>query len=198
LGTDDGLAEFGADTVTDSTQRRRFEAIVLPHLDDALSLARWLTGNHADGEDVLQEAAIRAYTAIASFRDGSPKAWLLMIVRNTAFSWLRKNRPKALLVTDDISVFERAETVGSLAPEILSAEAALIAKADIASVQSAIANLPIAYREMIVLREIDELSYRDIAEVTGLPMGTVMSRLSRARGLLMQRLSEPKRKQGAA
>jgi RNA polymerase sigma factor (sigma-70 family) len=182
----------------DEPNKQRFDEVVLPHLGDALSLARWLTGNLADGEDVVQEAAIRAYTAIASYRDGSPKAWLLTIVRNTAFSWLRKNRPKALLVTDDISLFERTETEGSFTPQAVSAETELIAKADVASVQAAIAALPIAYREMIVLREIDELSYREISAVTGLPIGTVMSRLSRARGLLMQRLGAPKQTQGAA
>ncbi len=171
----------------------------MPHLNDALSLARWLTGNLADGEDVLQEAAIRAFTAIASYRDGSPKAWLLAIVRNTAFSWLRKNRPKALLVTDDDSIFEQAQADSPLSCKSLSPEAAVIAKADAKAVQDAIAALPIAYREMIVLREIDELSYREISDVTGLPIGTVMSRLSRARGLLMQRLGGAERKkQGAA
>jgi len=176
----------------DNLNKQRFDEIVLPHLADALSLARWLTGNAVDGEDVVQEAAIRAYTAIATFRDGSAKAWLLTIVRNTAFSWLRKNRPKALLVTDDAAIFEQAQYDGP------SPEAALIAKADTRSVQDAIAALPIAYREIIVLREIDELSYREIADVTGLPLGTVMSRLSRARGLLLERLGGAVRKQGAA
>jgi RNA polymerase sigma factor (sigma-70 family) len=172
---------------TDNQDKQRFDEIVLPHLDDALSLARWLTGNFA-----VQEAAIRAYTAIATFRDGSPKAWLLTIVRNTAFSWLRKNRPKALLVTVDDTIFERAEDGGP------SPEAGLIAKADSSALQSAMAALPIAYREIIVLREIDELSYREIVEVTGLPLGTVMSRLSRARGLLVAQLGRRVRKQGAA
>ena len=175
--------------MTDDEQRQRFNEVVLPYLGDALSLARWLTGNLADGEDVVQEAAIRAFAAIGSLRDGSPKAWLLTIVRNTAFSWLRKNRPKALLVTDDETIFERAQDNGLDHRQPSSPEAALIAKADSVSVQSAIAALPIAYREIIVLREIDDLSYREIAEVTGLPIGTVMSRLSRARALLLQRLA---------
>lgn len=176
----------------DHQSKQRFDEVVLPHLGDALSLARWLSGSVADGEDVVQEAAIRAYTAIGSFRDGSPKAWFLTIVRNTAFSWLRKNRPRALLVTDDDTMFERAQDEGP------SPEAALISKADTKTVQDAIAALPLAYREIIVLREIDELSYREIAEVTGLPIGTVMSRLSRARGLLLERLGAAIKQQGAA
>ena len=183
----------------DETSKQRFDEIVLPNLDAALSLAHWLTGNISDGEDVVQEAAIRAFTAIASYRDGSPKAWLLTIVRNTAFSWLRKNRPKMLLVTDDDSVFEQALDNGLDHRQCASPVAALIAKAEAKSVQDAIAALPITYREIIVLREIDELSYREIADVTGVPIGTVMSRLSRARGLLVERLGRAEHwKQGAA
>ena len=171
--------------------------MVLPHLDDALSLARWLTGSVADGEDVVQDAAIRAFNALPTFHDGNPRAWVLAIVRNTAFSWLRKNRPKALIVTDE--EFEAAGQEASLRPDQPGPEAALIAKADAKSVQDAIAALPLTYREIIVLREIDDLSYREIAEVTGLPIGTVMSRLSRARGLLIQKLGSMRRDaQGAA
>ena len=185
--------------MADERQKRRFDEVVLPHLDDALSLARWLTGNAADGEDVVQDAAMRAYAAVDSFRDGSAKAWLLTIVRNTAFSWLRKNRSKMLLVTDDDRIFEQAGPGPASAGEAASPEAALIAKADAKMVRDAISALPIAYREIIVLREIEELSYREIAAVTALPIGTVMSRLSRARGLLVERLGGAAvRQQGAA
>jgi len=173
--------------MADERQKRRFAEVVLPHLDDALSLARWLTGSVADAEDVVQEACIRAFGAIDGFRGGSPRAWLLTIVRNTAFSWLRKNRPKALIVTDDDSVFEAAQFAsdpgGPPGPE-----AALIAKADAAMLNAAIAALPLNFREILVLREIDGLSYREIAEVVSLPIGTVMSRLSRSRKLLIARL----------
>ena len=171
--------------VTDERQRQRFMDVVIPHLDDAQSLARWLTGNAADAEDVVQDAAIRALAGIGSLREGNPRAWLLTIVRNTAFTWLAKNRPKQLIVTDDDRVFEQAglamdEALGTPTPE-----AALIAKADAQCVTAAIAALPLPYREVIVLREIEELSYQEIARVTSLPIGTVMSRLSRARVKLM-------------
>lgn len=179
-------------------QRRRFDEVVLPHLDDALSLARWLTGNIADGEDVVQDACIKAFNAIGSFRDGNPRAWLLAIVRNTAFSWLRKNRPRALIVTDDDAVFEAAAPGGFEGNSQLSPEASLIAKTTAQTLHAAIAALPITFREILVLREIDEFSYRDIAEVTGLPIGTVMSRLSRARALLVDRLGATHRKQQGA
>ena len=182
--------------MADERQRQRFAEVVLPHLDDALSLARWLTGNSADGEDVVQEAAIRAFSAIGTFRDGSPRAWVLTIVRNMAFSWLRKNRPKALVVTDDDSVLESADLTNSGGPP--SPEAELIAKADGEFLRSAIAALPLTYREVLVLREIDGLSYREIAQVVSLPIGTVMSRLSRARKLLMAHIARANgRKLGA-
>ena len=183
--------------MADDWQRRRFSEVVLPHLGDALSLARWLTGNLADGEDVVQEAAIRAFNAIDTFRDGSPRAWVLTIVRNAAFSWLRKNRPKALVVTDDDNVFESADLTNTGGPQ--SPEAALIAKADGEFLQSAIAALPLTFREVLVLREIDGLSYREIAEVVSLPIGTVMSRLSRARKLLIAAIAKSQiARQGAA
>jgi len=171
--------------LADERQQQRFAEVVLPHLDDALSLARWLTGNLADGEDVVQEATIRAFGAIGSFRDGNSRAWVLTIVRNTAFSWLRKHRPKSLLVTDDDSIFEAAALSMDGASGTQDPESALIAKADAASINAAVAALPLNFREILVLREIDGLSYREIAEVVSLPIGTVMSRLSRARKLLM-------------
>ena len=176
--------------MTQERKRQLFADKVLPHLDDALSLARWLTGNVTDAEDVVQDACIRAYGAIESHKDGSPRAWLLTIVRNTAFTWLGKNRPKDLIVTDDIKVFEQAalETAGS--PAALSPEAALIAKTDAAHLHQAIAALPLAFREVLVLREIDGLSYAEIASVVSVPVGTVMSRLARARRMLLEAIGE--------
>ena len=185
--------------MADDGQRQKFAEVVLPHLDDALSLARWLTGSSADGEDVVQEACIRALAAIGGFRDGSPRAWLLTIVRNTAYSWLRKNRPKALIVTDDDAVFESASAAGYERNDSPNPEAALIAKADAQMLQNGITALPLSFREVLVLRDIDGLSYREIAAVTALPIGTVMSRLSRARKLLMaQVLRARSQQQGAA
>jgi RNA polymerase sigma-70 factor (ECF subfamily) len=169
-------------------EQQRFREVVLPHLDDALSLARWLTGNLADAEDVVQEACLRAYAAIRTVRQDNPRAWLLAILRNTAFTWLAKNRPKAVLVTDDERIFEQAGIDMNDRPDIASPEAAIIARADAAELQRAIAALPIAFREVLVLREIEGLSYREIAEIAAIPVGTVMSRLARARNLLIQRI----------
>lgn len=175
--------------------RQQFDAIVLPHLDDALSLARWLTGNSTDAEDVVQDACMRAYRAIGQARDGNPRAWLLSIVRNTAFTWLAKNRPASLVVTDDDRVFEKAaqdESAGVQSPE-----AALIAKADGERLRRALAELPVMFREVLVLREIEDMSYKDIASVLSVPAGTVMSRLARARALLIKTLADSMGKAGA-
>ncbi len=142
-----------------------------PHLDDALSLARWLTGNGADAEDIVQDACIRAYKAITSARDGNPRAWLLAIVRNTAFTWLAKNRPKALVVTDDERLFEQAGLEMIDRADAATPEAVLIAKADADLLNRAIAALPLPYREVLVLREIEGLSYREISEIMSIPVG---------------------------
>jgi RNA polymerase sigma-70 factor, ECF subfamily len=173
----------------------RFREVVLPHLDDALSLARWLTGNRDDAEDVVQDACIRALSALGTQTVSNSRAWLLAIVRNTTFTWLGKNRPEALVVTDDNRVFEEARSRMNEESEP-TPEAALIAKADAALLQRAIADLPTSYRETLVLREITGLSYREIAEVTASPIGTVMSRLARARDLLVQRIGEAQTLEG--
>jgi len=165
--------------------RKRFGELVLPHLDDAYGLARWLTGQRADAEDVVQEACMRALGALEAAQVEQPRAWLLGIVRNTAFTWLAKNRPKALLVTDDVSIFETAASAGEASP---NAEEALIAAADEARVHQAIAALPAPFREVLVMREITGLSYREIASAAGAPIGTIMSRLARARALLTANL----------
>lgn len=176
-----------------SVERKRqlFADKVLPHLDDALSLARWLTGNVSDAEDVVQDACIRAYGAIESHRDGSPRAWLLAIVRNAAFTWLAKNRPKDLIMTDDIKVFEQAALEKADVAAPLSPEAALIAKTDAARLHQAIASLPLPFREVLVLREIEGLGYAEIASVMAVPVGTVMSRLARARKMLIDTIGTP-------
>ena len=173
----------------------RFARVVLPHLADAHALARWLTGNGNDAEDVVQDACLRAFRGIAGFRDGNARAWVLTIVRHAAYTWLGKNRPKALVVTDDDRVFEegRSRMNEEVQP---TPEAALIARADAALLQDAIAALPIVFRETLVLREINGLSYREIAEVTLSPIGTVMSRLARARDLLVQRIGEAQTLEG--
>jgi len=164
-----------------------FARIVLPHLADAYSLARWITGNRADAEDVVQEASLRAFRAIANV-DANPRAWLLTIVRNTAFTWLRKNRPAALVVVEELAELADAQSATGII-DADTPETAFIAKAESAQLEAAIAGLPTVFREVLVLRDIHGLSYREIAEVTGVPIGTVMSRLARGRGRLIHLLA---------
>jgi RNA polymerase sigma factor (sigma-70 family) len=158
----------------------RFARLVLPHLGDAYSLARWITGNRADAEDVVQDACLRAFRAIGSVRDGSTRPWVLTVVRNTAYTWLRKNRPSAVLAVEDLEDVETANAKPG-DPDSETPETALIARADAASLEAAIMALPTAYRETMILRDVQGLSYREIGEVTGAPIGTVMSRLARGR-----------------
>ena len=165
----------------------RFGEVFAPHLADAFRLARWLTGDRADAEDVVQDAALRAFKAIAGFAGGNARAWSLAIVRNAAYSLLSKRRSGALLFAD-------AEGVEAIADSnAATPESALIAKADAAALELAIDALPLPFREVLVLRDLQGMSYRDIAEVTGNPAGTIMSRLSRARRMLLARLSSEDR-----
>jgi RNA polymerase sigma factor (sigma-70 family) len=166
--------------------RRRFTELVLPHLDDAYSLARWLAGP-TDAEDIVQDACMRAFKALEHAPVERPRAWMLAIVRNAAYSWLTKNRPGAIVLAggaEDAEAHPNAlETAASPSPE-----AALIEAADRASVAAAIDDLPLAFKETLVMRDVNGLSYRDISEATGVPIGTVMSRLARARALLVAKL----------
>jgi RNA polymerase sigma-70 factor, ECF subfamily len=159
----------------------RFEQVVLPHLDAAYNLARWLIRSPADAEDAVQEACLRALRFFDGFRGGDSRAWLLKIVRNTCYSWVKKNRPTEL--SDEFD-----ETVHS--SEILGtdAEAKLVSRANSEQVRKALETLPAGFREVLVLREIEQLSYKEISDVTGVPMGTVMSSLSRARQRLREEL----------
>jgi RNA polymerase sigma factor (sigma-70 family) len=154
---------------------------VLPHLDDCYRLARWLTGERADAEDVVQEACVDAFRGISGFAGGNARAWLLTIVRHAAYRWLRKNRPSALVSVADLDALP--DTQPGQTPE-----AALIARADAARLERAIAALPVPFRETLVLRDVNGLDYRAIAGVTGVPIGTVMSRLARARSRLIAAL----------
>ncbi len=163
--------------------KRKFREIVLPHLDDAYSLAKWLSGNGADAEDIVQEAAMRALAALEATTPLKPRAWWLSVVRNTALTWLARQRPKALAFVDDVEALNAVEP----APD---PESALIAHEEGERVQKAIANLPSPLRETLVLREIQELDYREIAQATQAPIGTVMSRLARARRALVLSLGK--------
>jgi len=169
--------------------RGRFAAVVLPHLDDAFALARWLTGNRTDAEDVVQEASLRAYRAIGTFAGGNARAWVLTIVRHTAYTWLRRNRSASLVMVDDLEAVERAHADAG-DQEKTTPETELIAKADATRLEAAIAELPAPFKETLVLRDVQGLDYREIAEVTEVPIGTVMSRLARARRRLVARLTK--------
>ncbi len=164
---------------------RRFERVAMPHLDAAYNLARWLTQDDHDAEDVVQEALVRAMRYIDGFRGDSARAWLLQIVRNTCFTWLKENRAKNQTTLDDFD--DAAEAIA--APESQEPPAIAMRKADKAQIDAAIAALPVPYREVLVLREIEGLSYKEIATVVRVPIGTVMSRLARARERLQTTLT---------
>jgi RNA polymerase sigma factor (sigma-70 family) len=167
----------------------RFASVVLPHLADAYALARWLTGDRADAEDVVQEACLRAFRGIGGFAGVNARAWVLTIVRHAAYAWLGKNRSAALVMVDDLEAVEQQQASGAApASGPQTPEAALIAKADAARLEAAIAELPLPFRETLVLRDVQGLDYREIAEVTKVPIGTVMSRLARARRRLIERV----------
>ena len=168
--------------------KTRFADVVMPHLDDAYGLARWITGNRADAEDVVQEACLRAFRGIGGFAGGNGRAWLLAIVRNAAYDWLRRNRPTAVVQVDDLEAAERLRTPDDTAPASNNPEAALIARAHEAKLEAAIAGLPAAFRDTLVLRDVHGLDYREIATITGVPIGTVMSRLARARARVIATL----------
>jgi RNA polymerase sigma-70 factor (ECF subfamily) len=158
----------------------RFEVLVLPHLDAAHNLARWLTRNPDDAEDVVQEACVRALKYIGALHGDDARAWFLTIVRHAFYDWCGRNRP-AEIARDDGTAIEMTIDDAAIDPEqaaLRGAESRLLA--------DAVAELPLPYREVIVLRELEELSYKEIARVADIPVGTVMSRLARARGLLQR------------
>ena len=157
--------------------RAEFEQLFLPHLDAAYNLARLLTRNAHDAEDVVQESYLRAFRAFSSFRGEASRPWLLTIVRNTSFTWLRDNRSRA----DQAEYHEELHVSGGPTPEAES-----LGHERARCVQRCVQQLPPDFREAIVLREMEELSYEEIAEITGVPRGTVMSRLSRARARLAE------------
>ncbi len=170
----------------ESSELARFEAAVLPHLDAAYTLARYLTRDDHDAEDVVQDACVRALKYFDSFRgeEGtSARAWLLAIVRNTAYSWRRRHRADALATEFDET--EHSHAVADDHPE-----GVLLRSAAKETLGRALERLAPEFREVIVLRELEGLSYKEISEVAGVPVGTVMSRLSRARTRLQEALRE--------
>ena len=162
--------------------RERFEQAVLPHLDAAYNLARWLTRNDHDAQDVTQEAFLRAFRFFDGYQGGNMRAWLLTIVRNTCYTWMHQNRPPEAAVEFDEEIHSE-ESSGGADPELQ-----VLASADKDTVQRALAELPEIFREALVLREMEGMSYKEIADVTSVSIGTVMSRLARARTRLRESL----------
>ena len=160
-----------------------FDQVVLPHLDAAYNLARWLTRNGHDAEDVVQEAFLRALRFFGGFHGGNARAWLLAIVRNTCYDWLRRNRPSEVSTSFD------EEVHSSAADQSPTPEDFLMEEADRLRLRDALETLPLAWREVLILRELEGLSYKEIADVAGIKMGTVMSRLARARAGLQEQLA---------
>ena len=173
----------------EQTSPRNFEKSVLPHMDAAYNLARWLTRNGQDAEDAVQEACLRAFRFFESFRGGDARNWLLKIVRNTCYTQLQKNRPQELATFDEEI---HSEDDGSMNPETL-----LLRSADSQLLRQALEQLPVNCREVLVLRELEGLSYSEIAEVSNIRLGTVMSSLSRARERLRQSLTSLQSEDGA-
>ena len=161
--------------------QENFEEATLPHLRAAYNLARWLTRNAADADDVVQEAYLRAFKHFGSFRGGDGRPWLLAIVRNTCYTWMQHNRSPELTIPLDDELYE-------IESKDLNPEALLLQSADTQIVRQALEELPVEFREALVLRELEGLSYRQIAEVVDIPLGTVMSRLARARKRLQENL----------
>jgi RNA polymerase sigma-70 factor (ECF subfamily) len=167
--------------------RQRFDEVVLPHLDAAYNFARWLTRNDADAADVVQEAMLRALTYFEGYRGENARAWLLTIVRNTCFRWLERNRPGAVVpFTRDVEAEVDAAVAkpGAAAPP--DPERVFLERRDAALLNEIIEGLPPLFREVLVLRELEDMSYKEISDVLDVPIGTVMSRLARARGLLRE------------
>lgn len=170
----------------DPSQSHRFESLTLPHLDAAYNLARWITGNDEDAPDVVQEAVLRALRYFASFRGDNARPWLLQIVRHTCFAWMKRNRPSEIVAPAD-----EDEPVSTAWHEPSPDEPfmAVVRGDERTQVNQALAQLPVAFREVLVLRELEDLSYREIATIAEVPVGTVMSRLSRARNMMREALA---------
>jgi RNA polymerase sigma-70 factor (ECF subfamily) len=164
-----------------SSDTGSFEQVVLPHLDAAYNLARWLVRNTQDAEDVVQEAYLRAFKHFGGYQGGDARSWVLKIVRNTSYSFLKKNRP-----ADSAEEFdEMIHTTDKAEPD---AESVLLQSVESRSLREALEELPVNFREVLVLRELEGMSYKEIAAVMEVPIGTVMSGLARGRAQLKERL----------
>ncbi len=155
----------------------------MPHLDAAYNLARWLTRNEHDAQDVVQDAFLRAFKFVGGFHGGNSRSWLLSIVRNTAYTWLQKNRKHEIATVFDEAIHDVEDAASN--PEVL-----LLKNADRQDIMKAVEELPVEFREVIILRELEGMSYKEIAEMSDVPIGTVMSRLARARKQLQLSLGQ--------
>ena len=168
----------------------RFEEIALPHLAAAYNLARWLVRNDHDAEDLVQEAFLRAFKSFGGYYGGNSRSWLLTIVRNTCYTWLRNNR----VLLDAESIDDKLDELGL---DFADPEVLLLQSVDAQIVRQALQELPVEFREVVVLREMEGFSYKEIADVVDLPIGTVMSRLARGRkrlhALLARRMGKEAR-----
>ena len=166
-------------TVIEHNNLTNFEQVVLPHLDAAYNLARWLTRNDQDAQDAVQEACLRAFRFFPTFRGGDARAWLMKIVRNACYTWLHANRPLQDAAEYDENISPPDSCTSNPQEVVLQDDSSAL-------LRKALEKLPPNFREVLILREIEGMSYREIADITGMPAGTVMSSLSRARGRLRQ------------
>jgi len=175
-------AQKGKD-LEEQEQQARFEETIMPHLDAAYNLARWLTRNEHDAQDVVQDAFLRAFKFFDGFRGGNSRSWLLSIVRNTTYTWLQKNRRQEVATVSDEEIHKIEDPSSN--PEVL-----LFKNSDRQELIRAVEQLPVEFREILILRELEGMSYKEIAEMADVPIGTVMSRLARARKQLQQSLGQ--------
>lgn len=165
--------------VEEKDQLARFEQAILPHMDAAYNLARWLTRNDHDAEDMVQEAYLRAFKFFHAFRGADGRAWLLTIVRNTCYTWLHQNRAHEISTMFD-------EEIHSVDSDTSNPAILVLRSADDQILREALDELPVEFREVVVLRDLEGFSYKEIAGIANIPAGTVMSRLARARERLKQ------------
>lgn len=169
----------------------RFEACALPHMEASYNLARWLTRNNHDAEDITQEAYLRAFRFFDGFHGTDARAWLLTIVRNTFYTWLTQNRSQNLLTPFDEEVHGHTAEHGAVSePVTTNPETLMLQQADQQLLRQALEALPVEFREVVILRELEDMSYKQIAAITNVPVGTVMSRLARGRKRLQECLAE--------
>jgi RNA polymerase sigma-70 factor (ECF subfamily) len=180
----------------DELERARFARLVLPHLDAAYSLARWLTRDPAQAEEAVQEAYLRAFTYFGTFRGEDARPWILGVVRNACYRLFEREKRAPFTPFDEEAHGEESAAAGTVVPFPVDPEAAAIERAEHEALQRCLRGLPAEYREAVVLRELHGCSYREIAQIADIPLGTVMSRLARGRRLLQQALASELRGRG--